>query len=84
MKLFVFTFAPVLLSSSLKSKCYFYLNVFMMIRNTVKLLSHGGGMLELCHELRSPFVSWMISNQVLYMLKLLELIFLLLNVFSSA
>ncbi|KAM6545969.1 hypothetical protein CsatB_026705 [Cannabis sativa] len=32
-------------------------------RNTVKLLSHGGDMLELCHELRLPFVSWIISNQ---------------------
>ncbi|PON64015.1 hypothetical protein PanWU01x14_127820 [Parasponia andersonii] len=45
-------------------------------RNTVKLLSHGGDMLELCHELRLPFVSWIISNQVLYMMRLLEVIFL--------
>ncbi|GLT53271.1 hypothetical protein SLA2020_265540 [Shorea laevis] len=32
-------------------------------RNTVKLLTHGGDMLELCHELRLPFVSWVISHQ---------------------
>ncbi|TQE11671.1 hypothetical protein C1H46_002707 [Malus baccata] len=32
-------------------------------RNTVKLLTHGGDMLELCHELRLPFVSWAISSQ---------------------
>ncbi|KAF5733896.1 Kinase family protein isoform 2 [Tripterygium wilfordii] len=32
-------------------------------RNTVKLLTHGGDMLELCHELRLPFVSWVIANQ---------------------
>ncbi|VVA38780.1 PREDICTED: eIF-2-alpha kinase GCN2 [Prunus dulcis] len=32
-------------------------------RNTVKLLTHGGDMLELCHELRLPFVSWVISSQ---------------------
>ncbi|XP_024030685.1 eIF-2-alpha kinase GCN2 isoform X2 [Morus notabilis] len=32
-------------------------------RNTVKLLSHGGDMLELCHELRLPFVSWVIYSQ---------------------
>ncbi|XP_022761656.1 eIF-2-alpha kinase GCN2 isoform X2 [Durio zibethinus] len=32
-------------------------------RNTVKLLTHGGDMLELCHELRLPFVSWMVANQ---------------------
>nr|XP_011457265.1 PREDICTED: probable serine/threonine-protein kinase GCN2 isoform X3 [Fragaria vesca subsp. vesca] len=33
------------------------------MRNTVKLLTHGGDMLELLHELRLPFVSWVISNQ---------------------
>ncbi|KAK7312406.1 hypothetical protein VNO77_36234 [Canavalia gladiata] len=32
-------------------------------RNAVKLLTHGGDMLELCHELRLPFVNWIISNQ---------------------
>ncbi|CAI8616723.1 unnamed protein product [Vicia faba] len=32
-------------------------------RNTVKLLTHGGDMLELSHELRLPFVNWIISNQ---------------------
>ncbi|KAJ7980699.1 protein kinase family protein [Quillaja saponaria] len=32
-------------------------------RNTVKLLTHGGDMLELCHELRSPFANWVISKQ---------------------
>ncbi|CAL8993989.1 unnamed protein product [Prunus brigantina] len=32
-------------------------------RNTVKLLTHGGDMLELCHELRLPFVSWVVSSQ---------------------
>ncbi|XP_062173283.1 eIF-2-alpha kinase GCN2 isoform X3 [Alnus glutinosa] len=32
-------------------------------RNTVKLLTHGGDMIELCHELRLPFVSWVISHQ---------------------
>ncbi|KAL4290262.1 hypothetical protein GQ457_14G000440 [Hibiscus cannabinus] len=32
-------------------------------RNTVKLLTHGGDMLELCHELRLPFVNWIVSNQ---------------------
>ncbi|XP_050379641.1 LOW QUALITY PROTEIN: eIF-2-alpha kinase GCN2-like [Argentina anserina] len=31
--------------------------------NTVKLLTHGGDMLELLHELRLHFVSWVISNQ---------------------
>lgn len=33
------------------------------IRNTVKLLTHGGDMIELCHELRLPFVNWVITNQ---------------------
>lgn len=32
-------------------------------RNTVKLLTHGGDMIELCHELRLPFVNWVIANQ---------------------
>ncbi|XP_039054729.1 eIF-2-alpha kinase GCN2 isoform X2 [Hibiscus syriacus] len=32
-------------------------------RNTVKLLTHGGDMLELCHELRLPFVKWIVVNQ---------------------
>ncbi|OMO57620.1 hypothetical protein CCACVL1_25734 [Corchorus capsularis] len=32
-------------------------------RNTVKLLTHGGDMLELCHELRLPFVNWVVANQ---------------------
>ncbi|CAK8575820.1 unnamed protein product [Lathyrus sativus] len=32
-------------------------------RNAVKLLTHGGDMLELSHELRLPFVNWIISNQ---------------------
>ncbi|CAK9172609.1 unnamed protein product [Ilex paraguariensis] len=33
-------------------------------RNMVKLLTHGGDMIELCHELRLPFVKWVITNQV--------------------
>ncbi|KAF7151804.1 hypothetical protein RHSIM_Rhsim02G0076900 [Rhododendron simsii] len=32
-------------------------------RNAVKLLTHGGDMVELCHELRLPFVNWVIANQ---------------------
>ncbi|CAA6668287.1 unnamed protein product [Spirodela intermedia] len=32
-------------------------------KKTVKLLTSSGNMLELCHELRSPFVSWVITNQ---------------------
>ncbi|PIA29619.1 hypothetical protein AQUCO_05800029v1 [Aquilegia coerulea] len=32
-------------------------------RNTVKLLTHEGDMLELCHEMRLPFVHWVIKNQ---------------------
>ncbi|XVF65555.1 hypothetical protein PTKIN_Ptkin09bG0258400 [Pterospermum kingtungense] len=32
-------------------------------RNTVKLLTSGGDMLELCHELRLPFVRWIVANQ---------------------
>ncbi|KAK4752449.1 hypothetical protein SAY87_021247 [Trapa incisa] len=34
-----------------------------LIRNTVKVLSHGGDMLELCHELRLPFVNWVVKNE---------------------
>lgn len=34
-----------------------------MRRNTVKLLTHGGDLLELSHELRLPFIRWAISNQ---------------------
>ncbi|CAF2112934.1 unnamed protein product [Brassica oleracea var. botrytis] len=32
-------------------------------RKTVKLLSNGGDMLELCYELRLPFVHWISANQ---------------------
>ncbi|XP_021906687.1 eIF-2-alpha kinase GCN2 [Carica papaya] len=32
-------------------------------RNTVKLLTHGGDMLDLIHELRLPFVSWAVGSQ---------------------
>ncbi|GAB2265636.1 eukaryotic translation initiation factor 2-alpha kinase [Dionaea muscipula] len=32
-------------------------------RNTVKVLSHGGDMIEFCHELLSSFVRWIIANQ---------------------
>ncbi|XP_058102419.1 eIF-2-alpha kinase GCN2 isoform X2 [Magnolia sinica] len=32
-------------------------------RKAVKLLTPGGNMLELCHELRLPFVNWVITNQ---------------------
>ncbi|XP_006443036.2 eIF-2-alpha kinase GCN2 [Citrus clementina] len=32
-------------------------------RNTVKLLTHGGDLLELSHELRLPFIRWAILNQ---------------------
>ncbi|KAJ4844021.1 eukaryotic translation initiation factor 2-alpha kinase [Turnera subulata] len=32
-------------------------------RNSVKLLTHGGDILELCHELRLPFVNWLVANQ---------------------
>jgi translation initiation factor 2-alpha kinase 4 len=34
-------------------------------RKTVKLLTNGGDMLELCYELRLPFVHWISVNQVL-------------------
>ena len=36
----------------------------MSYRRSVKLLSRGGNMLELCYELRSPFVAWISSEQV--------------------
>ncbi|KAL3835058.1 hypothetical protein ACJIZ3_009794 [Penstemon smallii] len=32
-------------------------------RNSVKLLTHGGDMVEFCHELRFPFVKWIIAKQ---------------------
>lgn len=32
-------------------------------RRSVKVLTSGGDMLELCHELRTPFVSWTVANQ---------------------
>ncbi|XP_052207319.1 eIF-2-alpha kinase GCN2 isoform X3 [Diospyros lotus] len=32
-------------------------------RSAVKLLSHGGDKIELCHELRLPFVNWVVANQ---------------------
>ncbi|KAI3470117.1 hypothetical protein Pfo_026780 [Paulownia fortunei] len=32
-------------------------------RNTVKMLTHGGDMVEFCHELRFPFVKWIIAKQ---------------------
>ncbi|XP_059632903.1 eIF-2-alpha kinase GCN2 isoform X3 [Cornus florida] len=32
-------------------------------RNTVKLLTRSGDKIELCRELRSPFVNWVIANQ---------------------
>lgn len=38
---------------------------FPFNRKTAKLLTQGGNMLELCHELRSPFVQWIITNQIL-------------------
>lgn len=34
-------------------------------RRSVKVLTSGGDMLELCHELRSPFVNWVVTNQKL-------------------
>lgn len=37
-----------------------------MRRTSVKVLTSGGDMLELCHELRSPFVNWVVRNQVLF------------------
>jgi len=38
--------------------------IFAVSRNTVKLLSQGGDMVELSHELRLPFVKWAAANQV--------------------
>lgn len=35
-------------------------------RNAVKLLTHGGDMVELCHELRFPFVKWIVAKQVCF------------------
>ncbi|XP_047255023.1 eIF-2-alpha kinase GCN2 isoform X5 [Capsicum annuum] len=32
-------------------------------RNAVKLLTHGGDMVELCHELRLPFVKWIVATR---------------------
>ncbi|XP_024962899.1 eIF-2-alpha kinase GCN2 isoform X1 [Cynara cardunculus var. scolymus] len=32
-------------------------------RNAVKLLTNGGDMIELCHELRLPFINWVVLNQ---------------------
>ncbi|XAR48711.1 Non-specific serine/threonine protein kinase [Bertholletia excelsa] len=32
-------------------------------RNAVKLLTHGGDKIELCHELRLPFVKWVVASQ---------------------
>lgn len=32
-------------------------------RNAVKLLTQGGDMIELCHELRVPFVKWVTAKQ---------------------
>lgn len=32
-------------------------------RNAVKLLTHGGDMVELCHELRWPFVKWIVAKK---------------------
>ncbi|XP_049381059.1 eIF-2-alpha kinase GCN2 [Solanum stenotomum] len=32
-------------------------------RNSVKLLTHGGDMVELCHELRLPLVKWIVANR---------------------
>lgn len=37
----------------------------MSCRKSVKLLNRGGNMLQLCNELRSPFVTWISSQQVL-------------------
>ncbi|KAJ0977116.1 hypothetical protein J5N97_012590 [Dioscorea zingiberensis] len=33
-------------------------------KRSVKLLNRGGNILELCHELRSPFVTWISSEQI--------------------
>ncbi|XP_042044416.1 eIF-2-alpha kinase GCN2 isoform X2 [Salvia splendens] len=32
-------------------------------RSAVKMLSHGGDMIEFCHELRYPFVNWVVAKQ---------------------
>ncbi|KAM3303594.1 eIF-2-alpha kinase GCN2 isoform X1 [Capsicum chacoense] len=32
-------------------------------RNAVKILTHGGDMVELCHELRLPFVKWIVATR---------------------
>ncbi|KAG8369529.1 hypothetical protein BUALT_Bualt14G0023000 [Buddleja alternifolia] len=32
-------------------------------RNSVKMLTHGGDMVEFCHELRFPFIKWIIAKQ---------------------
>ncbi|XP_058071345.1 eIF-2-alpha kinase GCN2-like isoform X2 [Magnolia sinica] len=37
-------------------------NLYLMKRKVVKLLTPGGNMLELCHELHLPFVNWVITN----------------------
>lgn len=59
--------------------------MFEIKRYTVKLLSHGGDMLELCHELRLPFISWLISTQVrrkpLLIITHLNLLFILIYLF---
>ncbi|KAJ8774874.1 hypothetical protein K2173_018133 [Erythroxylum novogranatense] len=34
-------------------------------RNTIKLLTSGGDLIELCHELRLPFVCWFCKNLLL-------------------
>jgi len=39
-------------------------SIFAVARNTVKLLSQGGDMVELSRELRLPFVKWAAANQV--------------------
>ena len=39
-------------------------SIFAVARNTVKLLSQGGDMVELSRELRLPFVKWAVANQV--------------------
>ncbi|KAJ4756462.1 protein kinase family protein [Rhynchospora pubera] len=37
---------------------------FPFNRKTVKLMTQGGNMLELCHELRSPFLLSVVTNQI--------------------
>ncbi|KAI8010263.1 eIF-2-alpha kinase GCN2 [Camellia lanceoleosa] len=39
-------------------------NCQQLNRRAVKLLTHGGDKIELCHELRLPFVNWVIANQI--------------------